>query len=141
MRLYQRFVSSERVVRAHLETRKAQYLYRDESGYVFMNTETYEQFPLTDEELGDAVNYLKDGIDIEVQYIRDKPIGIELPIFVELAVVQTEPATRGDTVTNVTKNAVLESGYEVKVPLFIGEGDILKIDTRNGEYVTRISKA
>jgi elongation factor P len=106
-----------------------------------MENDTYEQVTLKDEDLGEQALYLMDNMEITVQYLKDKPIGIEVPTFVEMAVVETEPGAKGDTVTNVLKPAKFESGLAVQVPLFINQGDVIKIDTRTGEYVTRISKA
>ncbi len=131
------FRTTEKVEKAHIERMEMQYLYMDGEFYVFMNTETYDQVHLTAEQLGDGIKYLIDNMSIHVQYYKNEPIGVELPNTVILKVAETEPGVKGDTATNVTKNAILETGAMVQVPLFINEGDSLIIDTRNGDYVSR----
>jgi len=117
-----------------------QFLYKDASGYVFMDSNTYEQITLPPEELGESALYLLDDMVIEVQFLKGKAIGIDLPNFVEMPIIETEPGSKGDTVTNVLKPAKMRTGLVVQVPLFINTGDVIKIDTRTGEYVTRVSK-
>jgi len=136
-----RFNSTERVMIAELDERKMQYSYHDGHDYVFLENETFEQITLSEEELGDGAQWLTEGMEIRVQYLKGKPIGIELPNFVEMKVAHTEPAVRGDTATSVMKTAELACGAEVQVPLFINTGDVLKIDTRGGTYVERVKKA
>ena len=131
------FQSSERFVRARLEFRNMQYLYNDGNIYHFMDQENYEQTSLDAAKLDDAVNYLKEGMSLQISNYRGEVVGVELPITVELTVTQTDPGFKGDTATGATKQATLETGITVQVPLFINEGDLLKIDTRNGTYLER----
>ena len=132
------FRAGEKVGRAHVERREMQYLYRSGESMVFMDTETFDQINFRVEELGDTVRFLKENMMIYVMEYKGDTIGIELPNFVELAVVETEPGLRGDTVSGATKRAVLESGAEVQVPLFVEEGNVIKVDTRSGEYMERV---
>ncbi len=132
------FRSGERVEDVRLERRKMQYLYKSNDVYVFMDSETYDQFELNDETLGDAVKYLKENQGVEVLVAENRPLGVELPIFVELEVTQTDPGVRGDTASGGTKPAVLETGASVQVPLFVETGNVLKIDTRSDAYVERV---
>lgn len=131
------FRAGEKVARAHLDRREMQYLYNDGEGYVFMDNESFEQITITREAIGDGVKWLLENMNIHVLIFQDKIIGIDLPNFVELKVVETEPGVRGDTATGATKNATFETGAVVQVPLFIEEGDVLRIDTRTGEYMER----
>ena len=136
----ERFSSNQTVESAWLDRRRAQYLYDDATmGPVFMDNESYEQFGLTPEVLGDAVHYLKENTEIQVLFFRGKAINVDVPTFIELRVTQTEPGVRGDTATNVTKPATLETGYVVNVPLFINEDDVIKIDTRDGSYASKVT--
>ncbi|MFZ3062887.1 MAG: elongation factor P [Actinomycetota bacterium] len=132
------FRAGEKVKLAHLEKRKMQYLYRDEDNFVFMDTSTYEQLSLTKEHVGVAVKYLKENVEVEVEFYEKRPVGLELPVSVELKVVQTTPGLKGDTVSGGSKPATLETGVVVQVPLFINVGDAIKIDTRTGGYITRV---
>ena len=131
------FQSGEKLVRVRLETRDMQYLYNDGDLYYFMDEETYEQMPLTSEQLGATLNFLKEGMSVEVSSYKSEIVGIELPITVELEITQTDPGFKGDTATGGTKPATLETGYITQVPLFINRGDIIKIDTRSGTYLER----
>ncbi|WP_338832808.1 Elongation factor P [Moorella humiferrea] len=131
------FRAGEKVNRAHIERREMQYLYNDGENYNFMDTETYEQLSLPKVQLDDAVKYLKDNMNIYVLLYQGETIGIELPNFVELKVVETEPGIKGDTATGGSKNAVLETGAVIQVPLFIEAGDVVRIDTRTGAYIER----
>ena len=131
------FRAGERVARARIETKEMQYLYSSGDEYHFMDTETYEQISLPVSALADAVHYLKENMTIGIQFYEGEAIGIDLPTAVELVVTHTEPGFKGDTATGGTKPATLETGLVVQVPLFIEEGDVLKIDTRTGEYLTR----
>lgn len=133
------FRAGEKVKRAHLDKRQQQYLYQSGEQFFFMDMETYEQIPLSQEDLGDAVQYLKENMIIDVLMYEGKAIGIELPTFVELEVVKTTPGIKGDTVSGGSKPATLETGLSVRVPLFINEGDVIKVDTRTGEYIERVS--
>ncbi len=135
--LEQTFRSGAKVDIPDLEEKNMQYLYLDGDQYVFMDNENYDQIFIAADYLGDAVDYFKPNIDVTVLYFNGKPIGVELPITVNLEVTQTEPGIKGDTATGATKLATLESGLSVQVPLFIEEGDVLKIDTRSGEYMER----
>ncbi|CEP66048.1 Translation elongation factor P/YeiP [Moorella glycerini] len=131
------FRAGEKVNRAHIERREMQYLYNDGENYYFMDTETYEQLSLRKDQLDEAVKYLKDNMNIYVLLYQGETIGIELPNFVELKVVETEPGIKGDTATGGSKNAVLETGAVIQVPLFIEVGDVVRIDTRTGAYIER----
>ncbi len=131
------FRAGERVPRARIETRQMQYLYGSGEEYHFMDTDTFEQIALQASTLDEAVNYLKENMVIGIQFYEREAIGIELPTAVELEVTQTEPGFKGDTATGGTKPATLETGLVVQVPLFIEQGDVLKIDTRTGEYLSR----
>ncbi|AFM26346.1 elongation factor P [Desulfomonile tiedjei] len=132
------FRSGEKVDKPNLEEKQMQFLYESEGEFHFMESETYEQLFLTEEQLGDARNYLQENVSVSVLFHNGKPIGVEVPIFVELTVTQTEPGVRGDTASGGSKPATLETGMTVQVPLFINEGDVLKIDTRVGKYIERV---
>ncbi|HEX73669.1 MAG TPA: elongation factor P [Dehalococcoidia bacterium] len=133
------FQSSEKFIRARLEYRRMQYLYNEGNLYYFMDEENYEQIPLSVSQLGDAVNYLKEGLSLEVSSYKDELIGVELPITVELQVIDTAPGFKGDTATAGNKSANLETGIIIQVPLFVNTGDIIKVDTRSGSYLERVS--
>ncbi len=122
-----------------LDKAKMQYLYGMDGDYNFMNNETFEQIALTEEDLGDAINFLVEEMEIEVLFYEERPVGIELPTTVEREVTYTEPGLRGDTTGKVTKPASIATGYELQVPLFVNIGDIIKIDTRNGQYMERVN--
>jgi len=132
--------AGSRFTRARVERQEAQYLYAEGNLHYFMNTETYDQFPLGKDHLGEALNYLKENSTCNLLMYGDEPVGIELPAAVELAVQQTDPGMRGDTAQGGTKPAKLETGISVNVPLFVNTGDMLKIDTRTGEYLERANK-
>jgi elongation factor P len=131
------FQSDDKLVRARLEERQMQYLYNDGDLYYFMDQETFEQVPLTLAQLGDALDYLKEGNTVELSSYKDKIVGVTMPITVDLEVTETEPGFRGDTATAGTKPAKLETGLTIQVPLFINEGDVIKVDTRTGTYLER----
>lgn len=131
------FRAGETVGRAHVENRPAQYLYNSGNEYTFMDTETFDQFTLTREQLEWEINFLKENMTVNITSYQGEIIGITLPNSVELKVVETEPGVRGNTATGATKNAKLETGFNVQVPLFINEGDVLLIDTREGRYISR----
>lgn len=131
------FQSDERLVWARLDSRQMQYLYNDGELYYFMDEENYEQTPLNANQLGDTLSYLKEGNSVEVSSYKGQIVGIALPITVELEVTDTEPGFKGDTATAGTKPARLETGLTIQVPLFISEGDIIKVDTRTGTYLER----
>jgi elongation factor P len=132
------FRSGDKVDDVRLERRKMQFLYTSDDLYVFMDNKTYEQFELAKETVGDAVKYLKENEVLDVLIAENNALGVELPIFVELAVTKADPGVRGDTVSGATKPVVLETGASIQVPLFVETGDILKIDTRSDQYVERV---
>lgn len=132
------FQAGDKWPRASMEKRPVQFLYSDGPDYHFMELENYEQFILSAEQLGDATNYLKDGTTVDRTSYQGETIGIELPINMELRVTETEPGFAGDTATGARKGATLETGLVVQVPLFVQEGDTIRVDTRNGEYQTRV---
>lgn len=131
------FNAGEKIPRARVDRREFQYLYNDGSVYNFMDMETYDQTGLTAEQLGDAVKYLKENMVINVLMFQGKPIGVDLPNYVELTVVETAPGIKGDTASGGSKPATLETGYVVQVPFFINVGDVIQIDTRSGQYLKR----
>lgn len=131
------FAASEKFQEVRLELRQVQYLYRDGDLYYFMDTETYEQPALAVEALEDRVNYLKEGLVLSLSMVEGQPVEMELPVTVELEVTETDPGVKGDTATGTTKRATLETGLVVQVPLFVEQGDIIRVDTRTGEYLTR----
>ena len=131
------FNAGEKVPKAHIDRREMQYLYESDGMYNFMDNETYEQIGMSPEQMGDAKKFLKENMNIGIMFFQGTVIGIDLPYSVELTVVETDPGIRGDTATGGKKPAKLETGYVVNVPLFINEGDVLRIDTRSGEYIER----
>ena len=132
------FRSGEKVGKPQLEEKEMQYLYSNDNQYHFMDTETYEQLFLTEDQLGNSRNYLQENIVAKVLFYNGQPIGVELPIFVALRIVETDPGVRGDTASGGTKPAVLETGTTVQVPLFLNIDDSIKVDTRSGEYIERV---
>ena len=122
---------------ADIEDRRMQFLYHDGDQLVFMDSKSYEQFPFSSEQVGDARKYLHENLDVDVLFWRGRPINVELPAFIEATVTQCEPGIKGDTASGATKPATLETGAVIRVPLFIQEGEKLKVDTRIGEYVSR----
>ena len=124
--------------RAQMEQRPVQFLYRDDDDYHFMDTDTYDQFVLTTAQLGEAAQYLKDGMTLDRTSYQGETIGVELPVSVDLRVTDTEPGFAGDTQTGARKPATMETGLVVQVPIFVEPGDTLRIDTRTGEYQTRV---
>lgn len=132
------FSPNEKFPRAHIERKDMQYLYTDGDLYYFMDTATYEQTPLDEKKIGDALTFVKEGMVVTILSHDDYVFGIEPPTFVELEVTHTEPGVKGDTATGATKPATVETEAEIKVPLFVNEGDVIRIDTRTGEYMERI---
>ena len=132
------FGSGERVQNIRLDYRTVQFLYPDGNLYYFMDMETFEQPAISKEILGDYVRFLKEGIEVKLTYFENEPIDVELPTSIDLKVVQSEVAVRGDTATGVSKKVKVETGQEFSVPAFINVGDIIRIDTRTGDYVTRV---
>ena len=135
-----RFRSVDMVELAILDEAEMEFLYRDGDMYHFMNNETYEQIGLSEEILGDAVPYLLPNIKLKIEMFEERPVGIELPQTVDMKVVETEPAIKGGSVSNVGKPAKLETGLVVQVPAFISEGETIKIDTSSGAYVERVGR-
>lgn len=134
-----RFRSDEKVELAMVETRVMEYLYTDGSHYAFMDLESYETVELMDEMLGDDVRYLQPNMQVKVQYHEITPVGVELPMFVELEIVETEPPLKGATASGSPKSATLEGGIVVKVPQFIKRGEVVKIDTRDDSFIERVN--
>jgi len=120
-----------------LETKKCQYLYNDGDAYYFMDLGNYDQYNVSKEIIGDNIKYLKENMEVDVGFIKGRIISISIPIFVELEIVETEPGIRGDTAQGGTKPAKIETGAVITVPLFVNKGDVVKIDTRTGEYLER----
>ena len=133
------FQSDDKFTRARLDYRRMQYLYNDGDLYYFMDEESFEQMPLNASQLGDTISYLKEGVSLEVSSYKGELVGVELPITVELSVTETDPGFKGDTATAGNKPAKLETGITIQVPLFINKGDVIKIDTRSGTYLERVS--
>ncbi|HOG07130.1 MAG: elongation factor P [Syntrophales bacterium] len=123
---------------ADLQEKKMQYLYQEEDKYCFMDNESYEQVFLTREQVGDAVNYLIDNIEAQVLFFEDRALGLSVPNFVDLVVTQADPWAKGDSVTGNQKPVTLQTGYQILVPTFIEEGEKIRVDTRTGEYLTRV---
>ncbi len=132
------FQAGDRFERVRLDQRSAQYLYQDGDLYYFMDTESFEQTPLTSEQLGNALNYIKEGKTLTISRYGDEAIGVELPITVKLLVAETGPSFKGDTSQAGTKPAVLETGVTIQVPFFVNTGDMVRVDTRTGSYVERV---
>ena len=132
------FQAGEKWPRAYLDTRDVQFLYSDGDTFNFMDTQSYEQFPMTSEQLGDSAQYLTDGMILQRTSYEGETIGVELPVTVDQKVVETDPGFAGDTATGARKPATTETGLVVQVPLFVAVGDTIRIDTRTGEYQTRV---
>lgn len=134
------FRAGEKVARAHIENRRMQYLYNSGDVYTFMDNETYEQLELTEAQIKYELQFLKENMEVHIMSYQGETLGVELPNTVELTVTSTEPGVKGDTATGASKPATLETGYVVQVPLFVNEGDVLVIDTRSGDYVSRADR-
>ena len=132
------FNPTEKVEKAMIERKSMEYLYEDSGLYYFMDPETYEQEPLSEDQLGDALKFVKENMTVTILSYKGNVFAVEPPNFVELTVVETEPGVKGNTATNVTKPAKVETGAIVTVPMFINEGDVIKIDTRTSEYMSRV---
>jgi len=132
------FISGDRVEDIRLDHRTVEYLYNDGDFYYFMDVETFEQFPLPEAVLEDVKPYLVENTELELSSYEGEPIDVELPITVDLKVIDAPPGFAGDTAQGATKEVTLETGLKIQVPLFINEGDVLRIDTRDGRYVTRV---
>jgi len=133
------FQATDKFTPAFLDRRPVQYLYNDGTLYYFMDNETYEQFALNADQIGEMMEYLKEGLNLELLTHRGEVVTVELPVSVELQVTETEPGFKGDTATGGTKPAKLETGLVVQVPLFISPGEVIKVDTRTGEYLEKAS--
>jgi elongation factor P len=123
---------------ADLQEKKMQYLYKEGEKFCFMDNQSYEQIFLTEEQVGDAKNFLIDNIEAEVLMFEDRPLGVSLPNFVDLVVTQADPWAKGDTVSGNTKPVIVQTGYQIQVPPFVEQGEKIRIDTRTGEYLTRV---
>ena len=134
------FRSGEVVPKANTENRKMQYLYKDGDDYCFMDTENYEQIALTNEVLGENSLFLQESLKVDVLLFNERPIGVELPNFVELKIIETEPGIKGDTASGGSKTAKLETGAVVQVPLHLKEGEVIRVDTRDSKYVEKVNK-
>ncbi len=134
------FRAGEKVDVPSLEEKTMQYLYAADKERIFMDTSTYEQVSMNEKQLGDSINYLKENMELKVLYHKEQPINIELPMFVELMIAKTDPGVRGDTASGGSKPATLESGAVIKVPFYLNEGDVVKVDTRTGIFIERVKK-
>ena len=132
--------SGEKLTAANVESKKMQYLFSSPEAYTFMDNETYEQIELTIDVVGDDKDFLLDNIECDVLLYNGRPVGVSLPSHIIMEITECEPGVKGDTATNVTKTAQVETGKEIQVPLFIKMGERIKIDTRTGEYVERVNK-
>ena len=131
------FNPNDKFDNAHIETKKMQYLYNDGELYYFMDGETYDQVPISFDMVEDAIKYLRENDEATIKFYKDEPFIVEAPNFVDLKVIDCEPGVKGDTATNVTKEATVETGAVVHVPIFIEEGEVIQIDTRSGDYLGR----
>ncbi len=131
------FNPNDKFPKAHIETKEMQYLYSDGELYYFMDNETYDQIPIGFDLVEDAIKYIRENDNAILRFYKGSCYTVEAPNFVELKIISCEPGIKGDTATNATKKAVVETNAEVNVPLFINEGDVIKIDTRSGEYLSR----
>lgn len=134
----QTFRAGERVEEADVEDKRMQYLYQDSDSFVFMDTQTYDQLPFSREQLGDAQKFLQENMEVDVLFWRGTPLQIELPNFIESEVTRCDPGLKGDTASGATKPATIETGAVLQVPLFVKEGDRIRVDTRTGEYIERV---
>ena len=131
------FNPDDKFPKAHIETKKMQYLYNDGELYYFMDPESYDQLPLNQDQVEDAMKFLKENDEATIKFYNNEPFLVEAPNFVDLEIIETEPGVKGDTATNVTKAATVETGAVIQVPIFINEGEVVQIDTRTGEYLGR----
>lgn len=135
------YSSDEKIKEPDFEQKQMQYLYSDAESCYFMDNESYEQITMTLEEVGEAIDFMTENLDVGVFIFNQKPIGVQLPNFIEVEITQTDPGVKGDTVTSGTKPARILTGASVNVPLFINEGDIIKVDTRDASYIERVKAA
>ncbi len=138
--LEQNFRSGDKVQKPNLEAREVEYIYQDPPFYVFMDQTTWEEIRLSDEAIADVKDYLIDNLKLDILFFNNRPISVEPPTFVVLTVAQTDPGFKGDTAQGATKPATLETGAVITVPLYMNTGDVVKVDTRTGEYVERVNK-
>ena len=131
------FNPDDKFPKAHIDTKKMQYLYNDGELYYFMDMETFEQVPIAHDQVEDAIKFLRENDEATIKFYQGAPFLVEAPNFVDLKVIETEPGVKGNTATNVTKAATVETGAVVQVPIFIEEGEVIQIDTRTGEYLGR----
>ena len=134
------FRAGEKVELVDFEEKRMQFLYKDDR-YHFMDLDTYDQISLSGEEVGEARDFLKENTEVEILFIEDSPVTVELPNFIEIRIAKTDPGIRGDTASGGSKPATLETGAVIQVPLFLNEGDVVKVDTRSGDYLGRVSAA
>jgi len=132
------FNSGNRVQDVRLDYHNAQFLYADDRFFYFMDNVTYEQYPVNKDIVGDQAEFLKPNLDVKLMFFGSEALDVELPTSVDLLITRADPSVRGDTATGVTKKVITETGLEVQVPSFVGQGDTIRVDTRNGEYVTRV---
>lgn len=132
------FNPTDKMPKAHIERKDMQFLYSDDDLYHFMDTETFEQTPIGKDSIGDALKFVKENEIVKILSHKGNVFGIEPPTFVELKIIETEPGFKGDTATGATKPATVETGAVIKVPLFVDSGDVIRIDTRTGEYMERV---
>jgi elongation factor P len=132
------FRSADNFEPADLQQKKMQYLYQEQGKYCFMDSESYEQVFLSEDQVGEAKNFLIDNLEVEILFFEDKPLEVSLPNFVDLVVIRADPWAKGDSVSGKTKPVTLQTGYQIQVPPFIEEGEKIRVDTRNGEYLTRV---
>ena len=133
--------SGERLEEANVEVKTMQYLYREADSFVFMDTTTYDQVSIPEGTIGESRDFMPENINVEVLFFENRAVGVTLPNFIEQKVIETEPGFRGDTSTNTTKPAKISTGASIQVPLFISVGDVIKIDTRTGDYLERVGRA
>ena len=132
------FRPTEKCPKAHVDRKDMQYLYTDGELYYFMDVDNYDQIPLNYDQVEDAIQYIKENDGVKIRFYKGSPFSVEAPNFVELTITHTEPGFKGDTATGTTKPATLETGLEIAVPLFCNEGDTIRVDTRTGEYMSRL---
>ena len=131
------FNPTEKVEKAHIERKDMEYIYEDGGLYYFMDQD-YEQIPLSADQLGDALKFVKENMTVTILSYKGNVFAVEPPTFVELEVIATEPGVKGNTATNATKDAILETGAKIQVPMFVNEGELIRVDTRTGEYMERV---
>jgi len=134
-----RYNSGEKIELVRIEKRPFQYLYQDGDNFIFMHTETYEQIPFPGDQIGEDFKFVKENENVQISFEGDMPLSVEVPLHVNLLITFTEPGLKGDTATNALKPATVETGAQVMVPLFINEGDMIRIDTAQGSYIQRVN--